>query len=111
MKTSYFAKYKGNNAVSIALSTPKWFNGESYSDLYPKWDFINQYKKDKDIFVYMNSYHNEILSKLDPDKVYNDLKDSVILCWEKSGDFCHRRVVAHWIEYNTGIKVIEYKMY
>ena len=48
MKTSYFAKYKGKDAVSIAIKTPAWFKGTSYPALFPTWEMINRYKRDND---------------------------------------------------------------
>ncbi len=108
MKTSYFAGYRGDKGVCIALQAPKGFNGSYYEQLYPKWWFLKRYKKDHNQDTYIDAYYNEVLSKLDPQEVYNDLKDKVLLCWEKPGDFCHRRVVASWIELALpGIKVQE----
>ena len=44
MKTSYFAKYKGDKGVSIAGGTPKWFKGRQYKKLAPKYWFFKKYK-------------------------------------------------------------------
>ena len=101
MNTSYFAKYKGDKGVSISLTSIPNFQGEYYSDLCPSWSILNQYKKHHNEELYIIRYHQEILNKLDPFKVYNDLYDKTLLCWEKSGDFCHRRIVAEWIEKHT----------
>jgi hypothetical protein len=107
MKTSYFAKYNREDGINIALIKPKFFKGESYPDLYPTWNILKKYKKyhNKELYVY--EYQKYILSKLDPYQIYNDLKNNVLLCYEKSGDFCHRRIVAAWIEKHTGNKVKE----
>lgn len=107
MKTSYFAKYKNDDGVSIAIKSPTWFTGDSYPDLFPKWSFLKQYFKDHDEDAYVIAYYDQILSKLDPNKVFNDLKDKTLLCWEKSGEFCHRRIVAEWLRINLGISVPE----
>jgi hypothetical protein len=109
MKTSYFAKYKGKDAVSIALSTPSWYpQCRRYPVLMPTWEMLNKYKRDGDKEAYTLAYM-EILSKLDPKKVYEDLgEDAVLLCWEKSSDFCHRHIVASWLEAKLGIKIYEY---
>ena len=34
-------------------------------------------------------------------------KDIVLLCHEKAGEFCHRRLVADWLNRELGIKVVE----
>jgi hypothetical protein len=59
-------------------------------------------------------YRDQVLSKLDPQKVYDDLgEDAILLCHEKWDDiksgkaFCHRRIVAEWLEEELGIEVPE----
>ena len=52
----------------------------------------------------------DILDKLNPEKVFNDLReDAVILCWEKPGPgaLCHRRLIAEWFHDRLQIKVNE----
>jgi len=107
MQTSYFARYKGTDGVSIAVGSPRWFKGDKYALLCPTWDIIESYFKTNDWKVYEERYRKEILSKLDPNKVYEDLKDKVILCWERSNCNCHRHIVAAWIKENTGHDVEE----
>ena len=52
--------------------------------------------------------YQEILDRLDPRKVYQELgEDAVLLCWEKPGEFCHRRLVAEWLEEHLGVTIIE----
>ena len=108
MQTSYFTKYKGLNAVSIALSKPQWYKCREYKKLAPNWDLLNKYKKDKDEKYYIEHYYKDVLDKLNPQQVYDELgEDAVLLCWEKSG-FCHRFLVAKWLEDKLGVKVGEY---
>jgi len=109
MKTSYFAKYKDPNGVSIALSTPKWFQFSHEIKLNPTWTMINGIKSG---FItadtYEEMYRDTILANLDPWEIYRKYEDSVLLCWERIGEFCHRRIVASWIEENTGHEVEEF---
>jgi hypothetical protein len=50
----------------------------------------------------------EILAKLDPAEIYQTLgENAVLLCWEKPGDACHRRLVAEWFERCLGVEVPE----
>jgi len=107
MKTSYFAKYRGDKGVSIAAKAPPGFKGETYPALYPKWSFLGRYKEDGDEDKYTKAYYDEVLSKLDPEKVYADLKGKVLLCWERSGSFCHRRIVAEWLERELEVEIPE----
>jgi hypothetical protein len=88
MNTSYFAKYKGENAVSIAGKCPEWFKGREYKKLSPKYWFFKKYKEDGNEEFYTKQYYKEVLDKLDPKQVYEELGEkAVLLCWEKSGDF------------------------
>jgi len=109
LKTSYFAKYKGKKGVSIARGTPKWFEDPTESELFPSWEMIHGIKKG---FItpseYESMYREVILYRLNPLEIYEVHKESVLLCWEKIGEFCHRRIVASWIEEETGNVVEEY---
>lgn len=115
MNTSSFKKYLaggGTNGVSIALTSMKGFHGPKYPKLFPRWAYISEYKRTGDTQVYTRCYNTYILSKLDPEKVWEDLKDCTLLCWELSGGpsgkfFCHRRLVATWLEKALGVVVPE----
>lgn len=104
--TGYFAqakKYKEKNLtlVNIALVKPEWFkeSTEAYPDLYPTREMLYEFNYSGNIDNYINSY-SEILSKLNPEKVYRDLNNKIILCYEKPTDFCHRHLVAIWLNQN-----------
>lgn len=115
MKTSYFGRANSNafknsglRFVCIARSC-RYFNGERYPDLFPTWEMI----KMSDPIKYEEMYREQVLSKLDPIKVYEDLKDAVLLCHEKWDDivdgktFCHRRIVAQWLEEELWVRGID----
>ena len=109
MNTSYFAK-SGNHpdAVSIAGSAPGFYKGRVYKKLAPKYWFFKKYKEDNDEAFYVEQYQKEVLNKLDPHQVYADLgENAVLLCWEKSGKFCHRHLIARWLESALGISIYE----
>ena len=109
MNTSYFVK-SGNhpNAVSIAGKSPDWYLGKELKVLAPKYWFFKKYKEDGDEEFYIEQYQKEVLDKLDPVEIYNMLgEDAIILCWEKSGKFCHRHLVARWIEKYLNIDIKE----
>jgi hypothetical protein len=109
MQTSYFAKYKGTNAISIAGKSPTWYVGKEYKLLAPKYWFFKKYKEDHDKEFYIKHFYLEVLNPLDPQKVYDDLgENAVLLCYEKPGDFCHRFIVAEWLYYNLDIKIPEF---
>ncbi len=104
IKTSYFSKYKEPNGVCIARGRPKWFKGESIPELFPTWDMIKGNLSEEE---YTRQYYERILSKCDPREIVKKAEGRVLLCWEKTGSFCHRRIVADWIERETGIVVPE----
>ncbi len=109
ISTSYFAnkgiKDKGLRLVSISLVT-RYCKCERYKALAPTKEMI-ELAHAGNTEEYTRLYQSEILSKLDPLKVYEELDGAVLLCWEKAGSFCHRRLVAEWIESATGEKVLE----
>lgn len=108
MNTSYFAKYRGEHGVSIALKTPEGFKGRLYKALAPPYWLLKKVKADGDTEYYTEQYYKEVLNKLDPRQVYEDLgADAVLLCWEGSEKFCHRHIIAEWLEKSLGIEVKE----
>lgn len=104
MQTSNFARNgKNPNAVAISRGT-RFFTGRRYKTLAPPEGLI----KIKDEALFRKLYKEQVLSKLDPATVYRELgENAVLLCWEAPGKFCHRRVVAEWLEKALMIKVPE----
>lgn len=108
IKTSYFARSgRHENAVAICRGVPKWYTGKCYPALAPSWDLIRVARKD----LFVPEYYRTVLSKLDPQKVIDDLLalsvEPILLCWEKPSDFCHRQEVAKWLMESTGYVVEE----
>jgi len=106
LKTSYFAKrgIPEEKRISISLYPPAWFKGKRYPKLAPP-KFLVEMGVNK---IYKEIYYKEVLNKLDAERVYEALKDKVILCFEKDRNTCHRAIVAEWIEKETGHKVEEW---
>ena len=112
MNTGYFgniknySKNKDLKFVSIARFNRFW-KGLEYKKLAPPADII----KIEDEALYTKLYYERVLNMLDPQEVYNELgENAVLLCYEKWDDiknnktFCHRRIVAKWLEDNLGGK-------
>jgi uncharacterized protein (DUF488 family) len=83
-----------------------------YKDLSPSLTLLLTYKEmaragnqEDAEYMYVEEF-NKKLSKMDPDKVYNDLDGKTLLCYEKTGNFCHRNLVAEWLIKN-GYDVVE----
>ncbi len=117
MKTSYYFSNRirepGLNLVAVSNTFPRhlpWLKDAlAYKKLCPGWSLVKEYKRHNISWQnYVEIYQEDILDKLDPEKVYNDLReDAVILCWEKPGMLCHRRLIADWLYDRLRIRVNE----
>jgi hypothetical protein len=109
MNTSYFSKSANHpQAVSIAHKTPPYFTGRHFKILAPpKW-LYKKFKKDLDVKEFTKNYNKEVLNKLNPKEIYNQLgENAVLLCWEGKDKFCHRFICAKWFYKMLGIKITE----
>lgn len=109
MYTSYYAKSaKHPNAISIAAKSPIWYEGASTKIVAPSWSIFSEWKTTGNNELYTLRFNSEILGKLDPEEVADTIGyDSVMLCYEKPGDFCHRHLVAKWLMSNLNINITE----
>lgn len=124
VKTGYFAytaKYQqmGYTCISIARFKPKWFNGLSLEELSPPYVLIKSLKSGiitEDEFT--NAYIS-MLDKLDIDGVFDKIKyfinkeqskGVVLLCYEKFGDFCHRHILAKYLNTRYNLSIEELKI-
>jgi uncharacterized protein (DUF488 family) len=96
--------------VSIARSAPRGYRGRRCDVLAPTWPMI-RLAKAGDFDGYREQYV-QILHTLNAADVVARLRavvgDAILLCWEPAGQFCHRRLVAEWIEHETGLVVPEW---
>ena len=116
--TSYFAKLKslpeGVIPISICGKAPDWYKGLQYKKLAPKYDFFMKWKDNHNNDYYIKCFNEQVLDKLDPMRVYQELcslaksDDIALICYEKPSDFCHRHLVADWLNKN-GFRCEEWK--
>ena len=116
--TSYFALTKklietGYEPISISRFPPKFFEGKKALGLAPSEHILKRYK---DGYINEEQYTKEYIEYLESrkDKIVNylralflDERNIVFLCYEKSGVFCHRRILADWFKKNTGLEMPE----
>lgn len=121
--TSYFGNAKNIATdeyalIGIAGRSPEGWRGLEYRKLAPSWSIWNEWHlsmvnleqaidrqkaKDSACAVYTDRFKKEILDKLNALDVATDIfkladgKMPVLLCYEKPGDFCHRHLVADWL--------------
>lgn len=110
MKTSNFSRTGADpRAVAISRTRPRGWTGRAYEPLAPPWRLLAEALSGEiDEAEYTRRYREQVLSKLDPAAVRADLgEDAILLCWERPGAFCHRRLVAEWLEENLGVSVPE----
>lgn len=124
--TSYFAKIKSLPAnivpISICAKAPDWYEGLQYKKLAPKYNFFIEWKKNHDNDYYINCFKEQVTDKLNVYETVYDLYEKVgiyldevgvdfssesdkekhicLICYEKPSDFCHRHLVAKWLNDN-----------
>ena len=115
--TSYFAKGKtlraqGIKIISIALYPPPHTKFDSLLCLAPTHSILyDKYRTDE---RYTHRYINEVLGKIDANNIIEQISsiargsDVALCCYEKPNEFCHRHLVAKWIQEHTGMEVEEF---
>jgi uncharacterized protein YeaO (DUF488 family) len=110
--TSNYAR-SGKYSLSYAISVkpPDWYEGKCLPQLAPTWELVTGIKRG--IITeeeYSTRYINLLISrKYDPQKIVDALPDNTrLLCYESAGEFCHRRVLAKWIEDSIGVIIPEW---
>jgi hypothetical protein len=89
--------------IGIAVKPPVWWHGRNEPRLAPTLPMLRMEPAEYD------KHFAAILAALDPEQLYAELGDNaVLLCWEKPGKRCHRRMVAEWFETYLGVEVPEY---
>lgn len=96
---------EGYMLVSVSRGTPGWFRGcYKLSDVAPTWAMVKMTSAEK----YDEAYR-KILDSLDAKKIYESLPEKcALLCYEKYPDWCHRRMLAEWMEEEIGIEITEF---
>ena len=116
--TSNYKNCKTNILNTYSISKDKGedakYKGKSYPSLAPKKEFWNIWKSHinyKDEYennlYYTEQYYLQVLRNLDPENIINNLYNSVLLCYEDNNSFCHRGLVAAWLELLLDIEVPE----
>ena len=110
--TTYFSAIKklpeGVEPVSIARFLPKSIKIRSCSKFFPPEELIKGYKSGKlSADDYASRYNAEVLAGLNAKAAAKALDGKALVCYEKTGDFCHRNLVAEWFRKN-GVQCEEY---
>lgn len=115
--TSYFSKLKSledlgyNNFVAVSGYIPTFYsnlmntnnNFRRIIELAPQKAWFFDWKNGK--FTnddYAKLYNETVLNKLNVNEIAEKLGDkAVMLCYEKSDSFCHRHLIADWLNKNN----------
>lgn len=116
--TTYFANLRNLpdyiEPISIAARPPRGWSGKEYRQLAPPNDVLNKYMRDRNEADYVREYMKRVIASLDVHVVWKELselaggKQFALVCYEKPGEFCHRRLVAEWF-FNRGYLAGEWK--
>ena len=117
--TSNYDECYAGNLISISGDKGRklGFIGKAITELAPKKGFWLEWKEnigkipeEKNTRFYIKHYYDEVLSQVDVMDLLKDEEDPVLLCYEKGQDFCHRHVLAEYIEIVYGIHVDDVKI-
>ena len=118
--TSYFRKAEeikaaGLATISIAQHQPRWIKPGVIDGviqaLAPDAEWLAWAESDREKYL---KYYHARLAVLDVEEITARIaeiaagKAAVLLCYERPGEFCHRRIVANWLEEHAGIVVPEW---
>ena len=107
--TSSYTSWCSDKYLTYSISGDRGkgvnYQGKCYPKLAPKLSFwqiwhdnIGKISEEANNRFYVQEYWNQVLSKLDPQRVYDELDGSILLCYESTTEFCHRHIVAAWFE-------------
>ena len=117
--TGNYDECKTGNLISISGDRGKsiGFVGKAIPQLAPKRVFWNiwhsnmgKISSEANDRYYIQEYYRQVLSKVNIEELLRGEKDPILLCYEKGQDFCHRHILAEYIEMLYGIKVRDIKV-
>lgn len=106
--TSYYSNYRnfisGFKIVRISLWPPKYKYDVRIDkvalELTPSSKLLLAMKEKRITRQQYDDYFNNQLCKLNSVDVANRYNDSVMICYEKPSDHCHRHLVRRWLNDN-----------
>ena len=110
----YFGPSYKKLAPKLITYTPYAEKLEELKNLKEDALFVKEYLEIKKQIEdeYIKSYYDTRLRNLDVDELFCKLKERfgnniILLCHESVNEFCHRRLIADYIELQTGIYIPE----
>lgn len=122
ISTSSYKNWQSDKYTTYSISgdcgKQVGYKGFCFPALAPKSSFWKEWYRNKNIGIiseeennryYVQQYYEQVLSELDPEKIYRELDNSILLSCEENTEFSHRHIVAAWLELLLDIKVPEKK--
>lgn len=117
--TGNYDECKAGNLISISGDRGKsvGFVGKAIPQLAPKREFwniwhnnIGKIPDEANTKYYIQEYYKQVLSKINIEELLWKEKDPILLCYEKGKEFCHRHVLAEYVEMKYGLEVRDIKI-
>lgn len=99
--------------VSISRFPPRGFKGYKCYEFAPSADLLKRFRGGLSQYHYRVSYRHDVLECVDVHKVFEGLarlacgRDIVLCCFEPAFDFCHRRLLADYVQEEWGYLIKE----
>lgn len=99
--------------VSISRFPPRGFKGHKCFEFAPSVRLLKEYKEGLRNDHYSYRYRRDVLEKIDVHRVFEELarlacgRDIVLCCFEPAFEFCHRRLLAHYVKEVWGYSIEE----
>ena len=91
-----------NNEIDYSIIDDE--DAYKYVALIPDRNFEGKIESEEKIREYIKYYYINVLSKLDPEKIYKDLEWDRLVTFD-NGEFSHGYIVAAWFELFLGAQV------
>lgn len=118
VKTGYFAQINkyvkaGYVPIAITASNPNWYKGSSMPALAPEWELVSDWKNHR---ITWDEYKERYISMLERRgigyalKMLDQFEKVILLCYEKTGDNCHRHLLAEYLNSKYNMNVLEFEI-
>ena len=117
--TGNYFQCKAGNLISISLDKGEdaGFEGRAMLEFAPQKEFFKTWRKNRGVipeednnWEYVNKYYRQVLSKIDILELLKNEVNPILLCYEKDQEFCHRHILAEYIELMYDKKVRDIKI-
>lgn len=110
--SNYKRKGDDSRAIAISRKTPEDYFGKTFMLLAPTWELIMGVKNGEitpEEYAERYIHLLEHIRDLTPEYILEVLPETCyLLCYEPLGQFCHRHVLANWLNEHTDANITEW---